>query len=98
MAKYSVDRESETRELTEPFVLAEWGHDTLTHATGDRTAVHRRVVVHPDRDGFVSVLLQERREMTLGPDARRDIREHDWQTLEAVDMTPDGTTHTDYTD
>jgi hypothetical protein len=95
--KYSVERDSETQELTERYVLAEWGHDTHFHATGDRTAIHRRIVVKPGRDGFASVLMQERREMTLGPEARRERREHDWRTVEAVDLSPSGSTVTDYT-
>lgn len=96
MPKYSTKGTSETRELTDEYVLAEWGHDTHFHASGDRTAIHRRIVVEPGRDGFASVKMQERREMTLGPESRRESREHGWKTVEAVDITPDGATATDY--
>lgn len=69
--------------------LQDWAW-TRCHMTGDRTKVQHRLVVDRDTADGVEIRHEVRREMVLGPEERREQREHDWRAEDRWHVSREG--------
>lgn len=69
--------------------LLEWAW-TDYFGSGDRVKVEERLVIDRDKPVPVEIRHEQRREMVLGPEARREQREHDWRVQDAWSVSREG--------